>query len=63
MDELSAEELADRSGVTTERLGRLVELGIISPTPAGGTEGPTSSGSGWWTPWPMPGSRPSSWPS
>jgi class 3 adenylate cyclase len=35
MDELSAEELADRSGVTVEQVGRLVELGIIGPTPAG----------------------------
>ena len=35
MDELSAEELADRSGVTAEQLRRLVELGIITPTPQG----------------------------
>ena len=35
MDELSAGELADRSGVTAQRLGRLVELGIITPTPEG----------------------------
>ena len=35
MDELSGEELADRSGVTAERLERLVELGIITPTPRG----------------------------
>jgi hypothetical protein len=35
MDELSAEELADRSGVTVEQVGRLVELGIIGPTPTG----------------------------
>jgi len=35
MDELSGEELADRSGVTTEQLRRLVELGIITPTPRG----------------------------
>ena len=32
MDELSGEELADRSGVTAEQLRRLVELGIITPT-------------------------------
>jgi adenylate cyclase len=36
MDELSAEELADRSGVTAQQLRRLVELGIIAPTPQGG---------------------------
>ena len=35
MDELSAEELADHSGVTAQELGRLVELGIITPTPEG----------------------------
>ena len=35
MDELSAEELADRSGVTAQQLQRLVELGIITPTPPG----------------------------
>jgi hypothetical protein len=35
MDELSAEELAGRSGVTAEQLRRLVELGIITPTPQG----------------------------
>jgi DNA-binding transcriptional MerR regulator len=35
MDELSGEELADRSGVTAEQLRRLVELGIITPTPKG----------------------------
>jgi adenylate cyclase len=35
MHELSAEELADRSGVTAQQLRRLVELGIISPTPQG----------------------------
>jgi adenylate cyclase len=35
MDELSSEELADRSGVTAEQLRRLVELGIITPTPQG----------------------------
>jgi adenylate cyclase len=35
MHELSAEELADRSGVTAPQLRRLVELGIISPTPQG----------------------------
>ena len=33
MDELSGEELADRSGVTAEQLRRLVELGIIPPAP------------------------------
>jgi adenylate cyclase len=33
MDELSGEELAGRSGVTAEQLRRLVELGIITPTP------------------------------
>jgi adenylate cyclase len=36
MDELSGEELADRSGVTAQQLRRLVELGIITPTPQGG---------------------------
>jgi adenylate cyclase len=35
MDDLSGEELADRSGVTAEQLRRLVELGIITPTPQG----------------------------
>jgi adenylate cyclase len=35
MDELSAEELAVRSGVTAEHLRRLIELGIITPTPQG----------------------------
>jgi adenylate cyclase len=35
MDELSGEELADHSGVTAEQLRRLVELGIITPTPQG----------------------------
>jgi adenylate cyclase len=35
MDELSAEELADRSGVTAQQLRRLVKLGIITPTPQG----------------------------
>jgi adenylate cyclase len=35
MDELSGEELADRSGVTAQQLERLVELGIITPTPQG----------------------------
>jgi adenylate cyclase len=35
MDELSGGELAVRSGVTAERLERLVELGIITPTPRG----------------------------
>jgi adenylate cyclase len=35
MDELSGEELTVRSGVTAEHLRRLVELGIITPTPQG----------------------------
>jgi DNA-binding transcriptional MerR regulator len=35
MDELSSDELTDRSGVTAEQLRRLVELGIITPTPQG----------------------------
>jgi adenylate cyclase len=35
MDELSGDELADRSGTTAERLRRLVDLGIITPTAAG----------------------------
>ena len=35
MDELSGEELADRSRVTAEQLRRLVELGIIASTPQG----------------------------
>jgi adenylate cyclase len=35
MDELSSDELTDRSGVTAEQLRRLVELGIITPTPRG----------------------------
>jgi adenylate cyclase len=35
MQELSAEELVRRSGVTAERLRRLVELGIITPTAEG----------------------------
>jgi len=35
MDELSAAELADRSGVTAHQLRRLVELGIITPAPQG----------------------------
>ena len=35
MDELSGEELADRSGMTAQQLRRLVELGIITPTPQG----------------------------
>jgi adenylate cyclase len=34
-EELSAEELATRSGVTAEQLRRLVELGIIAPMPQG----------------------------
>jgi adenylate cyclase len=34
-EELSAEELAARSGVTAEQLRRLVELGIIAPMPQG----------------------------
>jgi hypothetical protein len=32
MDELSAEEFADRSGATAEQLRRLVELGTITST-------------------------------
>lgn len=32
---MSGEELADRSGVTAQQLRRLVELGIITPTPQG----------------------------
>ena len=35
MDDLSAEELAGRSGATAEQLGRLVELGILTPTSEG----------------------------
>jgi adenylate cyclase len=35
MDELSGGELVDRSGVTAQQLRRLVELGIITPTPQG----------------------------
>jgi adenylate cyclase len=35
MDELSGEELADRSGMTAQQLRHLVELGIITPTPQG----------------------------
>src|SRR4030095_1232629 len=35
MEELSAEELVDRSGATAEQLRRLGELGIITPTPEG----------------------------
>jgi DNA-binding transcriptional MerR regulator len=35
MDELSGEELAVRSGVAAEQLRRLVEPGIITPTPPG----------------------------
>ena len=35
MEELSGEELAVRSGVTAEQLQRLVELGIITPSPRG----------------------------
>jgi adenylate cyclase len=35
MEELSAEEPAGRSGVTAEQLGRLVELGILTPTSEG----------------------------
>ena len=34
-EDLSAEELAARSGVTAEQLRRLVELGIIAPMPQG----------------------------
>jgi adenylate cyclase len=35
MEELSVEELVDRSGATAEQLRRLGELGIITPTPQG----------------------------
>jgi adenylate cyclase len=35
MNDLSGEELVARSGVTAEQLRRLVELGIIAPTPQG----------------------------
>src|SRR5215211_1105006 len=35
MQELSGTELARRSGVTAERLRRLVELGLVTPTPEG----------------------------
>jgi adenylate cyclase len=35
MEELSVEELVDRSGATAQQLRRLVELGIITPTPQG----------------------------
>ena len=35
MHDLSGEELVDRSGATAERLERLVDLGIITPTPQG----------------------------
>ena len=35
MQERSATELARRSGVTAERLRRLVELGLVTPTPEG----------------------------
>jgi class 3 adenylate cyclase/DNA-binding transcriptional MerR regulator len=35
MQELSATELARRSGVTAERLRHLVELGLVTPTPEG----------------------------
>jgi adenylate cyclase len=35
MEELSAEELVDRSGATAQQLRRLVGLGIITPTPQG----------------------------
>jgi class 3 adenylate cyclase/DNA-binding transcriptional MerR regulator len=35
MDELSAEELAGRSGATAEQLRRLVELGILTPASEG----------------------------
>jgi adenylate cyclase len=35
MEELSVEELVDRSGVTAEQLRRLGELGIITPTSQG----------------------------
>ena len=60
MEELSAEELVDRSGVTAEQLRRLVELGIITPTPQDGSGALTSSASASWTRWPRPASRPSS---
>jgi hypothetical protein len=43
MDELPGEELADRSGVTAEQLRRLVELGIITPTPRAAS-GPDPAG-------------------
>jgi DNA-binding transcriptional MerR regulator len=35
MNELSGEELVDRSGATAQQLRRLVDLGIITPTPQG----------------------------
>jgi DNA-binding transcriptional MerR regulator len=35
MQELTGEELVDRSGATAGQLRRLVELGIITPTPEG----------------------------
>jgi len=35
MEELSVEELVDRSAATAEQLRRLGELGIITPTPEG----------------------------
>ncbi|HEV3497740.1 MAG TPA: hypothetical protein VHA34_15455 [Actinomycetes bacterium] len=35
MDDLSAEELLDRSGATAGQLRRLVELGVITPNPQG----------------------------
>ena len=35
MDELSGEDLVDRSGATAQQLRRLVDLGIITPTPQG----------------------------
>ena len=60
MEELSAQELADRSGVTTEQLRRLVELGIITSTSEGAFGTRTSSASVLSMPWPMPASPPSS---
>jgi len=35
MDELSGEDLVDRSGATAQQLRHLVDLGIITPTPQG----------------------------
>ena len=39
MQELSATELVRRSGTTAERLRHLIELGLITPTAAGGYRG------------------------